>query len=171
MNPPTPPKSHSIEIDGVICATIRHTNAARCLPAVSPFRCASRPGNGDQKGALLQRFDVVVYAVVECDQFPGRKVDLLIREMNANLALQRMDRNSGVGMMPLHLCVPLHEDQNDPEVWILGKRFRALPRPRPPRVLRPKKQEFVGEIESQQWAGQVGQTGLEPRRLQPALHP
>ena len=88
MNTPTAPKYLSIEINDVIRSTIRLTNAALCLPAVSPFRCASRPGNGDQKSALLQRFDVVVYAVVECHQFPGGKVDLLIREMNANLALQ-----------------------------------------------------------------------------------
>jgi hypothetical protein len=67
--------------------------------------------------------------------------------MNANLALQRMDRNSGVGMMLVHLCVPLHEDQNDPEVWILGKRFRAAPRLTLPGVLLPKqKSRTAGKL-------------------------
>src|ERR1019366_3926851 len=38
MNTPTALRYHSIEINDVICSTIRLTNAALCLPDVSLFR-------------------------------------------------------------------------------------------------------------------------------------
>jgi hypothetical protein len=124
---------------------------------VSLFLGASGPGNGDQERALLQRFDIVVYPVVQRHQFSGGKINFLIRQMDAEACLQRMDRDPGIGMMLLHLCVRLHEDQDDPEVRVLREGLRTAPRLALPRVFLPKAPKFVREIELQEWAGQVRQ--------------
>src|SRR5208283_5791144 len=96
----------------------RRRNSARIVPL---FRCASRPGDRNQKSTLLHRLDIVMYAMVEGHQFSGGKFDLLTWQMNTNLTLQRMDRDSGIGMVLLHLRVGPHENQDNPEVWILGE--------------------------------------------------
>jgi hypothetical protein len=68
--------------------------------------------------------------------------------MDANLTLQRMDRDSGIGMVLLHLRVGLHENQDNPEVWILGERLGTTPGFSLPRVLTPELSEFLRQIES-----------------------
>lgn len=91
--------------------------------------------------------------MVECHQFTGGKFDLLIGQMDANLTLQRMDRDSGIGMVLLHLRVGLHENQDNPEVWILGERLGTTSGFSLPRVLTPELPEFLRQIESQEWVG------------------
>ena len=84
-------------------------------------------GNGDEERALLQCLDIVGDAMVECYQLPDGQLDLLIWEMNADPTLERMDRNSGIGMVLFHLCVRLHEHQHDAEIRVLSERLRTAP--------------------------------------------
>jgi hypothetical protein len=77
----------------------------------------------------------VTYSVVQNDQFPSSNFHLLVWQMNANLALKRMDRNSGIHVMLIHLRVGLHKDENDMEVGVFGECLRTAPGVSLPRIL------------------------------------
>jgi hypothetical protein len=61
---------------------------------VSLFFCASRPKDCEQESTLFERLDIVFYATVDDQQFFGGKLDLLIRQMDAELALDRVNWKS-----------------------------------------------------------------------------
>ena len=100
-----------------------------------------------RKCTLFQRFDVVHHATVQDQQLSSRHVDLLIRQVDTNLPEQVMNGNSTIGPVLFHLCVGLHQDQNNPEIGILCERLRASACLPLPGLLDPELLEFAYQIE------------------------
>jgi len=93
--------------------------------SVSRFLGGLGPRDGEQEPTLFQCFDVVYHATVQDQQLSDCQVDLLIWQMDTNLSQQGMNGDPTFGLVLIHLCVGLHQDQNNAEIWILRERLRA----------------------------------------------
>jgi hypothetical protein len=79
----------------------------------------------------------------------NRQVDLLIWQMDTNLSQQGMDRDPALGPVLVHLCVGLHQDQNDSEIGILRERLGTPSCLALPRVFVAELSKFFEQIELQ----------------------
>ncbi len=84
------------------------------------------PGDGEEEGGVVERFDVVADGCAEREEIAGGELVWLAADVDAHMAGEDLDGDCAVGMMLFHVRAGLHGDEQDAEVVLLEKHLRVL---------------------------------------------
>jgi hypothetical protein len=78
--------------------------------------------------------------------------------MDTDLPLQQLNGDPPLCSVLAHSCAALHQNQNDPQIWIFRERFGASPGFSLPGVFLPELLQLSFHVDLQQWFRQPGQS-------------
>ena len=87
-----------------------------------------RPRERQQKGAILGRLHIMRNALIQNEQFPGREIHHPLGQMEPDMAVKRVHRDSASRRMLIHARIRLHGDQHNAEIRVLYERLRTSSR-------------------------------------------
>ena len=87
-----------------------------------------RPGERQQKGAVLGRLHIVRHALIQCEQAARGKIYYPPRQVEPDMARKRVHRDPACRCVLMHARIRLHGDQNNAEVRVLHERLRTSSR-------------------------------------------
>src|SRR5690242_18020809 len=83
------------------------------------------PGDGEEEGALFERFKVVGQVPVERQQMAGREFYLLARKAQLHAPCERVNGDSAVRVVLTEPGTALHDDEHESQVGLLDQRARV----------------------------------------------
>jgi len=67
-------------------------------------------------------------ALIQSEQVPRREIHYPLGQVNPDMAVERVHRDSACRCVLMHARVRLHRDQHNAEIRVLYKRLRTSPR-------------------------------------------